>query len=266
MSDKTILVTGGAGFIGSNFVRHLYNKYPGVPDPRGGRADLRRQRRQPARGRAAVGALRVLVRRRPERRADGHPGLAGRRRRAHGRRVPRDALHLRQPPVLRDGRAGHADRRQRRHQVSRPRRALHPRLDVGGLRLGALRADGRGASAQPAEPVRLGQVRRRPARLLLLGDLPDPRGDRATVQQLRALPAPGEGGPALHHVCILDEPMPVHGDGSAARDFISRRGPLRGARPAAPRPARAGRRARCSTSAPAATSPCSRSPRPSRRA
>jgi nucleoside-diphosphate-sugar epimerase len=26
MSDKTILVTGGAGFIGSNFARHLYNK------------------------------------------------------------------------------------------------------------------------------------------------------------------------------------------------------------------------------------------------
>src|SRR6266508_1688405 len=28
MNDKTILVTGGAGFIGSNFARHLYNKYP----------------------------------------------------------------------------------------------------------------------------------------------------------------------------------------------------------------------------------------------
>ncbi len=25
---KTILITGGAGFIGSNFVRHIYNKYP----------------------------------------------------------------------------------------------------------------------------------------------------------------------------------------------------------------------------------------------
>jgi dTDP-glucose 4,6-dehydratase len=25
---KTILITGGAGFMGSNFVRHLYNKYP----------------------------------------------------------------------------------------------------------------------------------------------------------------------------------------------------------------------------------------------
>src|SRR6266487_3359339 len=28
MSAKTILVTGGAGFIGSNFARHLYRKYP----------------------------------------------------------------------------------------------------------------------------------------------------------------------------------------------------------------------------------------------
>ena len=27
-TDRTILVTGGAGFIGSNFVRHLYNRYP----------------------------------------------------------------------------------------------------------------------------------------------------------------------------------------------------------------------------------------------
>ena len=26
---KSILVTGGAGFIGSNFVRHIYDKYPG---------------------------------------------------------------------------------------------------------------------------------------------------------------------------------------------------------------------------------------------
>ena len=25
---KTILITGGAGFIGSNFVCYLYNKYP----------------------------------------------------------------------------------------------------------------------------------------------------------------------------------------------------------------------------------------------
>lgn len=28
MTKKTILVTGGAGFIGSNFIRFLYNKYP----------------------------------------------------------------------------------------------------------------------------------------------------------------------------------------------------------------------------------------------
>src|ERR1700751_4257159 len=26
---KTFLITGGAGFIGSNFVRHIYDRYPG---------------------------------------------------------------------------------------------------------------------------------------------------------------------------------------------------------------------------------------------
>jgi dTDP-glucose 4,6-dehydratase len=25
---KTILVTGGAGFIGSNFIRYMFNRYP----------------------------------------------------------------------------------------------------------------------------------------------------------------------------------------------------------------------------------------------
>jgi len=30
MNNKTILVTGGAGFIGSNFIHYLFGKYPGI--------------------------------------------------------------------------------------------------------------------------------------------------------------------------------------------------------------------------------------------
>ena len=45
---KTFLVTGGAGFIGSNFVHHLFNQVSGLPDPGARPADLCRQRRQPA--------------------------------------------------------------------------------------------------------------------------------------------------------------------------------------------------------------------------
>ena len=38
-----IIVTGGAGFIGSNFVFHMLKKYPGLPDHLPGQVDLRRQ-------------------------------------------------------------------------------------------------------------------------------------------------------------------------------------------------------------------------------
>src|SRR6267143_5249254 len=175
MSDKTILVTGGAGFIGSNFARHLYRKYPEyrslVVDAltyAGSVSNLPEGAQQSGRYEFWYGDVRngelmdTLVSR-----ADVVVHMAAE---SH---VP---LDLRQPPLLRDGRPRHADRGQRRHQVSRPGRALHPRLHLRGLRLRPQRADGRGAPAESSEPVCLGQVRRRPARLLLLGDLSDSGG------------------------------------------------------------------------------------------
>ena len=53
---KRILVTGGCGFIGANFVRLRAGDVPGPRDHQPRRADLRRQPRQPRRpgGRAAV--------------------------------------------------------------------------------------------------------------------------------------------------------------------------------------------------------------------
>ncbi len=38
-----IIVTGGAGFIGSNFVFHMLKKVSGLPDYLSGQADLCRQ-------------------------------------------------------------------------------------------------------------------------------------------------------------------------------------------------------------------------------
>ena len=61
-------------------------------------------------------------------------------------------------------------------------------------------ADGlvhRGVAAEPAQPVRRVQGGRRPSGVLLLGLLRAAGGHHARVQQLRAVPVPGEAHPAL---------------------------------------------------------------------
>ena len=66
------------------------------------------------------------------------------------------------------------------------RRALHPLLVERGVRHRPLRAHGRGAPAQPAQPVRGHEGGRRPARVLVLRHVRPADRDRPPVQQLRA--------------------------------------------------------------------------------
>ena len=82
-------------------------------------------------------------------------------------------------------------------------RALRPHLVERGLRHGRVRADGRGAPAQPAQPLRGDEGGRRPARVRYCVTYGLPDRDRAAVQQLRAAAASREGRPALHHAGAL---------------------------------------------------------------
>ena len=193
-----VLVTGGAGFIGSNFVRYALRAHPDwhvttldkltycgrlenlhdvIDNPRhtfvhGDIAD------------SAVSAplVRGVAHRGALRGRDARRSLAAERRRVHPHRRLR---HLR---AARSRAPGH------RAAPVRPdfdRRGLRSRCPTG-----ALEGDRRTAAAQPV----LGQQgRRRPARLQLLGDLPGAGGRHARLEQLRPVPVPREGHPALHH-------------------------------------------------------------------
>ena len=112
---KRILVTGGCGFIGANFVRSRAGDRSRDRDHEPRRADLRRQPRQPrrARGRAAL-PVRPRRHRRPGA-GDGAGGRGVRRDRPLRRREPRRPLDRRRHAVPADQR--------RRHPVPARRRA-----------------------------------------------------------------------------------------------------------------------------------------------
>ena len=151
---KRVLVTGGAGFISSNFIRHLLANtgyevvsldaltYAGnlenLADVMGARAALVRPRRHPRR----------------RARREGRRG--GGRDRERGGRVARREVDRRGRVRVRDDeRRGDAD--PARRDPANAGRALHPDLVERGVRDGRVRADGRGAPAQPA----LARTRRR---------------------------------------------------------------------------------------------------------
>ena len=191
-----ILVTGGAGFIGSAFVRWVLREQTDVRRDDVRRPDLRRQPGQPRRGRR-----RRPPHLRPGRRAGPRAGRGGhgrpRRRRALRGREPRRPLHRRPGAVPVDQR--HRRRRGVRRGPPAGGGAGPAHLHRRGLRLDrrGLVPRGRPAGAQLAV---LGvQGRRRPAGPQLRRDLRHADAGDPHDQQLRSLPLPREDDPAVHH-------------------------------------------------------------------
>ena len=287
-----LLVTGGAGFIGSNFVHYWLERHPRRPGRRLRPADLRREPREPRGGR---GPHRV----RPGRhlRSRARRGDAARARdrgrRQLRRRVAQLARRRRPDAVLPHERPRHADAARR--VACRRRRALPPRLDLRGVRRSRARHGRgvhRGVAVSAAHAVQRVEGGRRPRRPRVLRDLRSSGHDHELLEQLRPVPVPREGHPALHderarrraapdvrldaeQARVAARPRPLRGDrpraagGTGGRDVQRRlgsRGDDRGdRRPRARADRQAGRRSRRSSrTAPATTGATSSTPRRSR--
>ena len=195
---SNVLVTGGAGFIGSNFVRHALHGAPRLAHHHARQADLRRPAGEPQG---------VLDHPRHTFVSGDVADPGGRRRRwsqdadivvhfAAETHVDRSMMNAGEFittdvygtfVLLEAARAG----------ATAP--AVRPDLDRRGLRQRARGLEPRDRRAAAAESLLGEQGRRRSARLQLLGDLRRAGGHHPGVEQLRAEPVSREGHPAVHH-------------------------------------------------------------------
>ena len=212
-----LLVTGAAGFIGSNFVRYWLERRPddhvvaydlltyagvrenvpeGVPFVQGDIADL-----ELAEQTLAEHDLDVVV----NFAAESHNSLA----------VQDPALFAR-TNVLGTQQLLEASRRQ---GVD----ALPPHLDVRGLRrprTGLRRVVLGGVALPPADAVQRVEGRGRPLRAVVLRDLRAADDDHELLEQLRAVPVPGEGDPALHDARAGRPPLPLYASTQNKREWL----------------------------------------------
>ena len=194
-------------------------------------ADLRRQPGQPRTGRRRS-ALPVRPRRHRGRRRARRDPAGARRGGQLRRRDPCRPLDHRRCRLRRDQRAGHPDAARGLPAQQRPAGA--PRVDRRGVRVDRRRLLDRGLAAAAQLPVQRSQSGRRPDRPLLRAHLRAQRHDHPLQQQLRPVPVPGEGRPALRHQPARRQERPVVRGRAQRPRLAARRRPL-------PRhPARAG--------------------------
>ena len=192
-----ILVTGAAGFIGSNFVHYWLERHP---DDTVVALDLLTYAGNRANLDGADVSLRPGGHRRPRHRRERAARARDRRRRQLRRRVAQQPGGHRPGPLLPHERPRHAG--SARGVAPHRGGALPPRLDLRGLRRPAARLGRvvhRGVAVPAADAVQRVQGRRRPRGARVLRDLGAADHDHELLEQLRAVPVPGEGDPALRH-------------------------------------------------------------------
>ena len=194
-----LLVTGGAGFIGANFVRYWLDKHPGdnvvVLDllTYAGDAARTSARRRPAvEGDIGDGDL-------VERLLEEH---AHRRRRQLRRRVAQQPTPS-STPAASSGRTCSARRRCSRRRGATASSASTTSRPVRSTATSAL--DARTPSPRSRRIGRARRTTRRRRRPTMPSartrDVRPPGHDHELLEQLRAAPVPGEGHPALPHQC-----------------------------------------------------------------
>ncbi len=216
----TLLVTGAAGFIGSNFVRYWSEHHPDDDLVAFDALDVRGRARE--RGRRRPHPVRA-GRHRRRRARRGHPAGRGRRRRRElRRRVAQQPRHPRPGPLLPHQRARHAG--VVRGGPARRRRPAAPRLDVRGLRRPRPRRGcrlHRGLAVPAPHAVQRQQGRRRPRRAGLPRDVGPAGHDHELRQQLRAATSSRRRSSRCFTTRALDDqPLPMYASTQNRREWI----------------------------------------------